>query len=256
MRRPLTGALLGIVVGLAIAVLLQQHGIWPLDKLAVFLLPAITGLLGMAATTVGRIGDTWSANTVIALLLTLGMAVWGLTGLGEIGENGELNGGCVVVAASDIDDTAVTNTSRGNPFEIDPEGGLTWLASSDGPIMDHTWEIWVDVGGFPVPIESGGDPNTDGDQANEGDVTDITEYADDRGIPLDELRGVFEVGGDIEGEGGACDGFAFVELTSEPFETIAAKVALGVAILAVIGLMIAALTGREIETVVVETEQL
>lgn len=256
MRRPLTGVLLGVVVGIAIAVLLQQHGIWPLDKLGLFLLPAITGLLGMAATTVGRFGETWTANTVIALVLTLGMAVWGLTGLLEIGENGELTGGCEVEAESDIDDTQVTDTSRGNPFSIDPDGGLSWLATSPGPIMDHTWEIWVDVGGFPVTIESDGDPNTGGDQDNEGDVTDATEYAEGRGIPIDELRGVFEVGGDIEGEGGACDGFAFVELTSEPFETTTAKVALGVAVLAVIGLMIAALTGREVETIEVDGDRL
>lgn len=255
-RRPLTGALLGIVVGIAIAVLLQQHGIWPLDKLAVFLLPAITGLLGIAATTVGRAGDTWSANTVIALVLTLGMAVWGLTGLGGIGERGQLNGGCQVEASSDIDDTVVTDTSRGNPFSIDPDGGLSWEATSDGPIMDHTWRMWVEVGGFPVTIERGGDPNTAGDEDNSGAVPDVTEYAEGRGIPIDELRGVFEVGGDISGKGGACNGFAFVEVTSEPFETITAKIALGVAILAVIGLMIAALTGRVVETVVVGDDRL
>lgn len=252
MRRPLTGALLGILVGVAIAVLLQQHGIWPPDKLAVFLLPAITGLLGMAATTVGRMGYTWSANTVIALVLTLGMAVWGLTGLTQIGENGQLNGGCEVVSASDIDNTVVTDTSRANPFSIDPEGGLTWVATSPGPIMDHTWGIWVEVGGFPVPLESGGDPNTAGDPDNEGDVADVTEYAEEQDIPIDELRGVFEVGGQISGDGGACDGFAFVELTSDPFETTTAKVALAVAVLALIGLVMAALTGREVDTVTVE----
>ncbi|MGH8944844.1 MAG: hypothetical protein ACRDVL_01685 [Acidimicrobiia bacterium] len=252
MRRPLTGALLGIVVGVAVAVLLQQHGIWPLDKLGLFLFPAITGLLGMLATTVGRVGDTWSATAVIALVLTLGMAIWGLTGLTEIGENGQLNGGCTVEASSDIDDTLVTDTSRGNPFSIDPDGGLNWVATSPGPIQDHTWEIWIDVGGFPVTIDSGGDPNTDGDPDNTGDVSDVTEYSGEQGIPIDELRGVFEVGGDISGDGGACDGFGFVELVSEPLETITAKIALGVAVLALIGLMVAALTGREVEPVTVE----
>lgn len=252
MRRPLTGALLGIVVGLAIAVLLQQHGIWPLDKLAVFLLPAITGLLGMLATTVGRVGDTWTAGSVIAMVLTLGMAVWGLTGLTEIGENGQLNGGCTVDSVSDVDQTVVTDTSRANPYSIDPAGGLSWVATSLGPIQNHTWEIWVDVGGFPLTIESGGDPNTDGDQENTGDEPDVTAYAEEQGIPLDELRGVFEVGGDISGEGGQCDGFGFVELVSEPFETTTAKVALGVALLALIGLLVAALTGREVETTTIE----
>lgn len=254
MRRPLTGALLGVVIGLAIAVLIQQHGIWPLDKLAVFLLPAITGLLGLLATTAGRVGPTWSANTVIALVLTLGMAVWGLTGLVEIGERGQLNGGCEVDAASDLDETVVTDTSRGNPFSIDPDGGLSWIATSQGPIQEHTWEIWVDAGGFRVPVDAGGDPNTGGDPDNVGDVPDVTAYADARGIPLDELRGVFKVGGHIQGEGGACNGFAFVELASEPFETLAAKTALAVAAIALIGLLVAALTGREIDTVVVEDE--
>lgn len=252
MRRPLSGASLGIVLGLALAVLMQQHGIWPLDKLAVFLVPAITGLLGMLATTVGRVGDTWSATTVIALVLTLGMAVWGLTGLTEIGENGQLNGGCTVEAVSDLDETVVTDTSRGNPFTIDPDGGLSWVATSPGPIQDHTWEIWVDIGGFPVTIESGGEPNTDGDLDNTGDEPDVTGYAEDEGIPIDELRGVVEVGGDISGDGGACDGFGFVELTSEPFETTTAKVALAVAILALIGLLVAALTGREADMMEVE----
>lgn len=252
MRRPLTGALLGVVIGIAIAVLIQQHGIWPLDKLAVFLLPAITGLLGLLATTSGRVGPTWSANTVIALVLTLGMAVWGLTGLVEIGERGRLNGGCEVEAVSELDETVVTDTSRGNPFSIDPDGGLSWMATSPGPIQNHTWEIWVDVGGFPVPVESDGDPNTESDQDNVGDEPDVTAYAEERGIPIDEIRGVFEVGGDIQGEGGACDGFAFVELTSDPFETLTAKTALAVAAIALIGLLVAALTGREI--VVVEDE--
>jgi hypothetical protein len=244
--------LLGVVFGVGVAVLLQQHGIWPLDKLGVFLLPGILGLLGLIATTLGRVGDTWSPGTVIALVLTLGMVVWGLTGLLEVGENGRLNGGCQVDAASDLDATVVTDTSRANPFSIDPDGGLSWNATSPGPITDHAWEIWVDVGGFPVPIESGGDPNTGGDQDNEGDVVDVTEYAEDRDIPIDELRGVFEVGGDISGEGGACDGFAFVELVSDPFETTTAKIALAIAALALIGLLVAALTGRDFETIEVE----
>ena len=29
--RPLTGAILGILIGLALAIVLQQQGVWPLD---------------------------------------------------------------------------------------------------------------------------------------------------------------------------------------------------------------------------------
>ena len=51
-QRPLTGALLGIVIGIAVAVLLQQQGVWPLDKITVFLLPAATGVIGLVITSV------------------------------------------------------------------------------------------------------------------------------------------------------------------------------------------------------------
>lgn len=242
MRRPLSGALLGILLGLAVAVILQQQGIWPLDKITVFLLPALVGLLGMFLTSIGRQGS--KATMTIALIITIPMAAWGATGLADINETGELNGGCEVVAASDVDATTVDNSSRRDPFEIDPAGGLTWAATSPGPITDHIWEISVEIGGFDVTVENGGDPNDALSEANNGDVDDVTRYAEDRGIPLDELRGVFIVGGFIEGTGGVCDGFGFVTLTAEPFETLISKIALGIALLALLALLLVALTGR------------
>jgi len=53
-----------------------------------------------------------------------------------------------------------------------------------------------------------------------------------------ELDGVFEVGGGIDGEGGACDGFGFVELTADPLTTLLSQIAAGVGLLALIGLLI------------------
>jgi hypothetical protein len=98
----------------------------------------------------------------------------------------------------------------------------------------------VDVGGFSVPVAGNDepDPNSDGDQENAGDVADVSAYiqevSDFTGL---ELRGVFEVGGAIEGEGGACDGFAFVRLTADPLATLVSQIAAGVALLALIGLL-------------------
>ena len=146
-------------------------------------------------------------------------------------------------AESSVDSTTVTDTSRQDPFQVDPEGSLSWSATSPAPITNHLWEIYVDVGGFPVVIASNdeAEPNTDGDTENAGDVPDISSYiAEVSDVTGLELDGVFEVGGSIEGEGGACDGFGFVELTADPLTTLISQIAAGVGLLALISLLILA----------------
>lgn len=240
MRRPLSGALLGLILGLAIAVILQQFGVWPLDRLTVFLLPALVGLLAMTLTSIGRVGSR--GTLVVALIITLPLAVWGALGFGELNESGQLNGGCTVSAASDLDATTVTDTSRGDPFRIAPQGGLTWIATSPSVFDDYMWEIWTEIGGVTYPLASEENQDNDGgSQVNEGDVSNVTEYATARDIPLDEIRGAIIVGGDAAG---ACDGFGFVVLEGDPFETLVSQIALAVAILALIALLIVTFTGR------------
>lgn len=240
MRRPLSGALLGLILGLAVAVILQQLGIWPLDRLTVFLLPAMVGLLGILLTSLGREGST--GTLVVALVITLPLAVWGALGLLGFGEQGQLNGGCTVNAASDLDATTVTDTSRADPFRIDPAGGLTWVATSPSVFDDYKWKIWTEIGGFQYPLASEENQNNDGgSQINEGDVSNVTEYATARDIPLDEIRGAIIVGGDAAG---TCDGFAFVSIDGDPFETLVSQIALAVAILALIALLLVAFMGR------------
>jgi hypothetical protein len=95
------------------------------------------------------------------------------------------------------------------------------------------------------------EPNFDEDTENTGDVPDISAYvaevSDASGLELD---GVFEVGGDIEGDGGACDGFGFVELTAAPFSTLISQIAAAVGLLALIGLLAMAFNRtREVEVV-------
>ena len=77
---------------------------------------------------------------------------------------------------------------------------------------------------------------------NGDDVPDVTAYANARGVSIDEIRGVIIVGGDAAG---TCDGFGFVSLTADPFETLISQIALAIAILALIALLIAIFTGRE-----------
>ncbi len=241
MRKPLTGALLGIVLGLALAVVLQQAGVWPLDQITVFLVPALLGLLGLVMLSVGRKGST--VTLVIALLLLIPMAIWGALGLGAINEKGELNGGCEVAAQSEVDITNVIDTSRGDPFEIDPHGGLSWIARSPFPFVDYDWSLYAEIGGIQVGLDSGHEVNDGMSEINAGDVPDIEAYAAEHGVDISQLRGVFIVGGEAAD---TCDGFAFVLLTtSSPFETIASKIALALIVLIIIILIILMMTGKE-----------
>ena len=146
MQKPLTGAILGVLIGVAAAIFLARQGIWPLDQLTLFFLPGILGLLGVLLLSMGRRERT-QATLVIALLILVPMLVWGAFGFGSFGETGELNGGCLVSASSDDDSTTVTDTSRDDPFTIDPSGGLTWESSSPSVFQDYEWRIWVDIGG-------------------------------------------------------------------------------------------------------------
>ena len=227
-RRPLSGALIGVLIGLGLAVVLARFGLWPPDQVTVFLLPALLGFLGMLILSMGREGST---NTmVISLIILIPMLVWGALGFGEIDQSGQLNGGCAVMAASDADTTSVTDTSRADPFEVDPAGGLAWRATSSQAFMDYGWQLHVVVGGIAVPIESGTEANAAGDTENAGDVPDVGEYASGRGIDVDLYRGVYEVGG----YAATCDGFGFVEIGGEGVDPIAVGAIVLIALLLIV----------------------
>jgi hypothetical protein len=246
MSKPLTGAVLGVLIGVATAIFLARQGIWPADQLTLFFLPGILGLLGMLLLSMGR-PSKGPFTLVVALLILVPMLIWGALGFGSFDEQGQLNGGCTVQASSDLDSTTVTDTSRGDPFAIDPDGGLTWEATSPSVFEDYDWEINVYLGGIPVTIESAHEENAEGDQENGGEVSDVRAYADVLGIDIDLYRGVYKVGGSAE----SCDGFGFVEITGEGMDTIA-LISLIVAITLLIILIVLTFVGRD--TVVVATE--
>jgi hypothetical protein len=119
------------------------------------------------------------------------------------------------------------------------------LASSPGPITDHEWEIWVVIGGFEYVVADGAESNSDMNTTNDGDVPEVTGYVEDLGFRAgDQIRGVYEVGGFIDGEGGACDGFGFVRIEGGFFGTIASWVALIVALIALAVFSLIAFTER------------
>lgn len=241
MRKPLTGAILGIVLGLAVAVILQQQGIWPLDQLTVFFMPAVLGFLGLLILSIGKEGST--VTFVIALIILIPMAVWGALGFGDVNEVGVLNGGCKVEAMTSVPDTTnVTDTSKQDPFQIDPDGGLIWAATSPVVFMDYPWEIWVEIGGVQITLDSEESQNNDGgSEINGGDVPNVTAYAESRGIDISQLRGVYKVGGNAAD---TCDGYGFVTLIADPFETLASQIAAGIALLVIILFIIIMIVSR------------
>lgn len=241
MRKPFTGTILGLILGLAVAVVLQQQGVWPLDKITVFLLPAVGGLIGLLILSIGKEGSV--VTMVISLIIIVPLAAFGATDLGTTNEAGQLNGGCKVQAESNLDQTMVTDTSKRAPFLIDPQGSLNWVATSPAPIEDHIWEMWVEIGATAVPFDSGGHPNDGKSTGNFGDVANVTAYAEGRGIPIDQLRGVFMVGGSINGTS-SCDGFAFVKFVSGFLETLIAQIAAAIVVLIIIIFIIILIVSR------------
>ncbi len=254
--RPWSGFFLGLILGIAVAVILQQAGIWPVDRLLLFGAAGLFALIGILIGGAGR-DRVGAFSSIVPLVLAVALIAYGATGLSSVNESGELNGGCTVQATSDNDSTVVTDTSRQDPFEVDPNGSLSWVAISPEPITNHLWEIYVDVGGFPVTVADidEPEPNTSGDQENTGDVAEVSSYVEEISqVAGVELTGVFIVGGDIVGDGGACDGFGFVRLTADPLTTLISQIAAGVALLALIGLLVLAFNRTREAEVVVEDE--
>jgi len=252
--RPWLGFFVGLLLGLAAAIIAQQAGWWPLDQALLFGALGIFGLIGILVAGLGRERVAFIVF-VIPLLLAVGLVAYGAVAIPDATGNGELKGGCEVTSITPLDSTIVTDTSASNPFDVAPDGPLSWTADSPVVFMDHLWNIYVEVGGFQVRI-AGNDvpePNEDGETHNEGNVASVSGYVQDvTNSTGDQLRGVFIVSGDITG-GGTCSGFGYVRLVDDPFASMAAKVALGLAILMIIILIIIFIRRSYMAEVVVDT---
>lgn len=256
--RKITAVILGAVAGLCLALLLQQSGVLPLDRLAAFGLPAVVGgaalVMVIVRSSFARTITEWVAITIVVVLVIV--AATGIpalvAGAEQGGSQGYLSGGCTVDATSDIDTTTVSDTSRGNPFDIDPDGSVSWTATSPGPITNHMWDIWVDVGGFALIVADGGDENADEDTENVGSEA-VRPYVDDIGgyIGGDPV-GIYLVGGNITGEGGACEGQAWVRLSGGPFSNLVGQGSTG--LLLILLVIIIVLVIRTQRTLIETTE--
>jgi|FLYL01.1.fsa_nt_gi hypothetical protein len=160
-----------------------------------------------------------------------------------------LDGGCTVTATSDVDSTTVVDATRADPFRVNPEERISWVATSPGAIQNHTWSIQVEVGGVGVTVARGGDPNEAGVTTSEGSrsIPELVEQAQQAGVPgaglLDGLRGIYRVSGSISGEGGSCSGDGYVLIEGSPLESPVGQAGTGVAVVG-LGLTLAAGVAR------------
>jgi hypothetical protein len=222
------------------AIIFQQAGWWPLDQLLVYGMIGLFGLIGILICILGRTRVTIIV-LIIPILIAVAALAYGAIGLSDVNEKGFISGGCTVTASTPLDATTVTDTTKRNPFDIDPNGPLTWNATSPIVFKDHIWFIDVQVanGSITVADNFGNpDPNTDDKTENGDTIPNVAGYvAEVTQFNGDEVRGVFVVSGEITG-GGTCSGLAFVRLVDDPFASLLSKIAAGLAILIIIILII------------------
>jgi hypothetical protein len=253
--RPWLGLIVGVILGIAVAVFVQQAGWWPLDQMLLFGSIGIFGLIGILVAGLGR-ARVSVIVLIIPLIIAVAAAAFGAVGATQGSGNGEINGGCTVTSSTPLDSTTVTDTSRSDPFDVDPDGFLTWEATSPAPFKDHLWNVYVEVGGGKLKIANNDEPDpNDDDKVKNGETYgSVAGYvAEVTAFNGDEVRGVFVVSGDITG-GGSCDGFGYVRLVDDPFASLVSKIAGGLAILMIIILIIIFIRrsymGEVVETVI------
>jgi hypothetical protein len=237
--RPWSGFFLGLILGLAVAIMLQQAGVWPADRLLVFGSAGAFALIGVLMAGAGR-DRVGPVASLLPLILAVGMIAFGATGFAAADDTGNINGGCQVIARSSVDETNVVNTSARDPFDIDPDGSLEWVATSAEPIQDYDWALFVEFAGFDIELDSGSETNEGGAELSAGSTDDLSEYVEAvTGISGQPLLGTFIVSGVVEVDSATvCDGFAFVRLTADsPLASMAAKIAAAIAIIALICLL-------------------
>ncbi|NND84423.1 MAG: hypothetical protein HKN46_04680, partial [Acidimicrobiia bacterium] len=244
--KPLTGVILGAVAGIFIVIVVQQAGAWPLDRMLTFGVMAVMAMVGFVLTK-GMQGPA----VVKIISITIIIVFVGLAGVGatEAGESGFIEGDCTAKAVSDLDSIeSPADTSKSNPFDLDPQGMLAWTATSENPITDHTWQITVDVAGFPYVAANGGSPN-DGESQLEVGERDLKQDADqiESILGTSEIGGIYEVSGYIDGTGGRCEGLGFVRIGEGGW--LQGPIALGSTAVAVVVIIIIVVVGRGIAAV-------
>lgn len=152
------------------------------------------------------------------------------------GPNVDLSGGCTIELTATNTGGATVGTASGpgaaspdNPFVVDPKGTVTWKATAP-TITNATYSVSV----YAIPLLSG-------TFANEGGGSAATGTLDLSGMSiLSQLAGIVYVSGGVRGDGGACDGAAWVKLGGSPLTSTPGLVGILLGVLGLVGVVISA----------------
>ena len=98
--------------------------------------------------------------------------------------------------------------TSGNPVLVDYDGTVEY--SGSGPLMvNHHWEVKV----LGITVKSGGSKNGSHQTSTSGTAV-VKDY-----LPF-KITGLYYVSGGISGEGGACNGSAYLKLIGSPVGTL------------------------------------
>lgn len=246
MAKPATGAILGLIAGVFLAIFIQQTGAAPLDRLLLFGVAGLMGLIGLLLCTVGRQIDN-IVVLIIAIIIVLVPVGYGASQLVSDDASGAaFINNCTVMASSDLEALqSITSMTRSDPFDIDPDGSLTWDGTMNSVITDYQWEIFVDVGGFNLRVANGMDPN-EGESQENGGTEGLKQYSDQvRQFGGGEIRGIYYVSGNLMGEGGSCDGGGYVRVPGSVFESTLGIIVGIIFLVILIILIIVCMRGRQ-----------
>lgn len=246
MAKPATGAILGLIAGVFLAIFIQQTGAAPLDRLLLFGVAGLMGLIGLLLCTIGREVEN-IVVLIIAIIIVIVPIGYGATQLVSDDASGAaFINNCTVDAMSDLEARrSITTMTRNNPFDIDPDGTMSWWGTFDNVITDYEWEIFVDVGGFNLRVANGMDPNEGESQENNG-TEGLKQYSDQvRQYGGGEIRGIYYVSGILSGEGGFCDGGGYVRVPGSVFESTLGIIVGIIFLIILIILIIVCMRGRK-----------
>lgn len=245
MAKPATGAILGVIAGVFLAIFIQQTGAAPLDRLLLFGVAGLMGLIGLLLCTVGREIENMVV-LIIAILIVIVPLGYGASQLVSDDASGPaFINNCTVDASSDLEARrSITTMTRDNPFDINPDGMLSWWGTSDNVVKNYQWEVFVDVGGFNLRVANGSDPNDGESQENNG-TENLKQYSDQvRQFGGGEIRGIYYVSGNFMGEGGSCDGAGYVRVPGSVFESTLGIVVGIIFLIILIILIVVCMRGR------------
>jgi hypothetical protein len=126
------------------------------------------------------------------------------------------------------------NDTPDDPVLVPKESGVTvgYEGNTGGVVIkNHNGYIAVDVGPIPIKVATWSGENAD-EQVSKADTYALDDaYAK---LPFDVV-GLYRVSGKHEGEGGSCEGFAYVKIEGNPITTVPGAAAVAVTVAAVGG---------------------